>query len=186
MIAALASPLCGFRDFLGVSAADLLLDQLMTDLGGRDRPDPGVRDLAAAVGQVTGTVCDLLGVAPSRTPQLTFSVETGDDQGQPGPTATSSAGGDSAQVAFVYWLHARPRQFHGGPLRVYDAAIHDGHPTLDAGYRDCPVEHDTIVFFPACFWSELRPARRLDEVVPVNSPFADLYGVRFAIRGWIA
>ncbi|MFC9435735.1 hypothetical protein [Nocardia sp. NPDC057030] len=186
MIATLASPLCSFRDFLGVEAADRLLEQFTAALAGPDRPEPdGVGDLATAVDQVTGTVCDLLGVASSDRPRLTFSVQTGDDQGRPDANEATSAAG-SPQVAFLYWLYARPQRFCGGALRVYDVAIRDGQPALDAGYRDCPVEHDSIVFFPACFWSELRPARRLAGRGPVNSQSADPSGARFAIRGWIA
>ncbi|MFI6996624.1 hypothetical protein [Nocardia sp. NPDC050175] len=142
--------------------------------------------MALAIGRVAGTVCDLLGVDPPSQSPLRFAVVTGDDQGQPDAAISSGAGQTLPQVSFVYWLHIRPRRFCGGQLRVYDVGFRDGHPSLDAEYRDCPVEHDTVVFFPATFYSELRPATRPPELRPMNAPLEDLPGSRFAVRGSIA
>ncbi|WP_194835678.1 2OG-Fe(II) oxygenase [Nocardia sp. XZ_19_369] len=184
----LAAPLCRFHDLLGVAAADQLLQQLIEGLGADNGREPGGIDgLADAVGRRAGVVCDLLGVQPPASPRLSFALVTGDDRGRPSAEVSVDPAGatDSACVSFIYWLHARPRRFSGGQLRLYDVGIGNGQPIIDAGYRDCPVEHDTIMFFPSSFWSELRPVTRPVELQPVHGAADDPAGARFALRGWI-
>ncbi|MFI9404311.1 2OG-Fe(II) oxygenase [Nocardia sp. NPDC052316] len=185
-VASLASPMCRFRDVLGCSAADQLLARLTERLGKDSEMElADVRDLAAVVEPFTLRACELLGVEPPQRPRLSFSLVTGDDEGEPISGATAGIDDEPTRAAFVYWLHARPRRFGGGQLRLYDLTVREGQLVLDAEYRDCPVEHDTVVFFPSSSGFELRPVTRLPELRHVNGAVDDRAGTRFAIRGWV-
>ncbi|GAA5047785.1 2OG-Fe(II) oxygenase [Nocardia callitridis] len=187
-----ASALCRFRDVLGVAAADRMLAQIAV-AGAKERPGltvrsdsrtPTITALATVVGDLTDTVCDLLDVEPPAGPRLTFELVTGDDRDQ---LSTHTLPRDELRrVGFVYWLHTRPRRFYGGQLRIHDVGVRDGRPVVDAEYRDCPVEHDTIVFFPASAPTTLRPVTRPADLRPVNASPGDPTGSRFALRGWIS
>lgn len=187
VVAAMASPLCRFSDVLGSAAAEQLLMQVAACLGeGKDLELADIGDLASAVGRLAGLACDLLGVEPPLNPRLTVALVTGDDHGRPNAAALSCGAEDPPCVAFIYWLHARPRRFGGGQLRVYDLGIREGQLAIDAEYRDCPVEHDTIVFFPSSSWSELRPVTGHGDLRFMNAALENRSGTtRFAIRGYI-
>jgi 2OG-Fe(II) oxygenase superfamily len=82
----------------------------------------------------------------------------------------ATAGGPNWQrrVSGVYFLHRRPRQFHGGELAIYDD---DGKRYLVA------PDHNSIVLF-----SRTAP----HEVLPVSCTSGRFEDSRFAINIWVS
>ncbi|MBZ4321035.1 2OG-Fe(II) oxygenase [Streptomyces huiliensis] len=194
----LATQICRFDDVLGAAAADRLLEEgchaLMNEVRGQGAgagaeamvpptwrcADQTARfpSLTAVVTRVAPMVMTMLGV-PVVEPRVSFAFtmhnELPRDARRQGPPVRDSAGpGDPHRITFVYHLHRRPRGFTGGQTRIYDTTVREGYPGIAESFRDVQPDHDSLVFFPADAWYQVRP---------VDSPSAKLLDSRFAFHG---
>ncbi len=71
----------------------------------------------------------------------------------------------------VYYLHAMPKAFEGGALRLLEI----GNPSKDRGFVDIEPVHNSLVFFPSWMPHEVRP---------VSCPSGRFMDSRFAINCW--
>ncbi|MGK5640718.1 2OG-Fe(II) oxygenase [Streptomyces sp. URMC 126] len=188
--------MCRFDDVLGATAADRLLEEachaLMAEVRERDAGvevtvpptwrcvDQTARfpSLAAAVARLLPTVTTMLGVAVV-DPRVSFGFTMHNElpsgvRRQEPPVRDSAGPGDPCRITFVYHLHRRPRGFTGGQTRIYDSTVREGHPAVAESFRDVQPDHDSLVFFPADAWHQVRP---------VASPSAKLLDSRFAFHG---
>ncbi|MBH1938260.1 2OG-Fe(II) oxygenase [Streptomyces sp. AV19] len=191
----LATQMCRFDDVLGAAAADRLLEEgchaLMAEV--RDRgaeaesvvpPSWRCADqtarfpaLVAVVTRLAPMVMTLLGV-PVTDARVSFGLTMhnelpGGEGAQPAPVRDSAGAG---RITFLYHLHRRPRGFTGGQTRVFDSTVREGRPGVAESFRDVRPDHDSLLFFPADAWYQVRP---------VTSPSAKLLDSRFAFHGWL-
>ncbi|WP_171166972.1 2OG-Fe(II) oxygenase [Streptomyces sp. I05A-00742] len=194
----LATQMCRFDDVLGAAAADRLLEEgchaLMAEVRGQGAGAEAVvpptwrcadqtarfPSLAAVVTRLSPMVMTMLGV-PVTDARVSFGFTMhnelpADDRQQEPPVRDSAGAGDPRRIAFLYHLHRRPRGFTGGQTRIYDTTVREGHPGIAESFRDVQPDHDSLVFFPADAWYQVRP---------VNSPSAKLLDSRFAFHGWL-
>ncbi|WP_372410642.1 2OG-Fe(II) oxygenase [Streptomyces luteireticuli] len=192
----LATQLCRFDDVLGAAAADRLLEEgchaLMAEV--RDRgaeAESGVPpvwrcadqtarfpSLVAVVTRLAPMVMTLLGV-PVTDARVSFGLtmhnELPDGERAVGQAPVRDSAG-AGRVTFLYHLHRRPRGFTGGQTRIFDSTVREGRPGIAESFRDVQPDHDSLVFFPADAWYQIRP---------VTSPSAKLLDSRFAFHGWL-
>jgi Rps23 Pro-64 3,4-dihydroxylase Tpa1-like proline 4-hydroxylase len=74
-------------------------------------------------------------------------------------------------VSAVYYVHARPRGFSGGSLRLFAF----GDPQL-ATFVDIAPDHNSLLVFPS--WAQ-------HEVLPVSCPSGLFAASRFAVNCWV-
>jgi hypothetical protein len=63
------------------------------------------------------------------------------------------------RITAVYYFHAMPKRFSGGELRLYDGVLRDGHFAPGGTYTDLEPLDNSLVFFPAELYHEVRPVR---------------------------
>jgi Rps23 Pro-64 3,4-dihydroxylase Tpa1-like proline 4-hydroxylase len=93
-------------------------------------------------------------------------------------THTDSGGSEveTRLLTFVYYFNVEPRGFSGGELRLFDGVIRDdGYLDRAATFTDLEPRDNSIVFFPACLYHEVRP---------VIGGGGTIEGCRFTINGW--
>jgi Rps23 Pro-64 3,4-dihydroxylase Tpa1-like proline 4-hydroxylase len=79
----------------------------------------------------------------------------------------------SRVISYVYYLHKRPKAFHGGELVIYPRQLGMlGREPLAV----VPPTHNSIVFFHSNY---------LHEVLPVVVPGGEFADCRFTINGWV-
>ena len=83
---------------------------------------------------------------------------------------------DTRELSFVYFVHAEPRRFSGGELRIFATKLIDGQLSrADHSYMLSP-RRDAMVFFPSL---------NQHEVLPVRVPTKEFRDSRFTVNGWI-
>ena len=84
-------------------------------------------------------------------------------------TQSAATGPDDIRMlSGIYYLHATPKGFDGGALRLYAIGSPD--------FVDIPPEHNTFLAFPS--WAP-------HEVMPVHCPSRRFSDSRFAINCWV-
>jgi Rps23 Pro-64 3,4-dihydroxylase Tpa1-like proline 4-hydroxylase len=85
----------------------------------------------------------------------------------------SAAVNQSRLVSYVYYLHRRPKGFHGGELVMYplQGGLLDAEPMAVV-----PPSHNSLVLFRSEY---------LHEVLPVVVPGGQFGDSRFTINGWV-
>jgi hypothetical protein len=81
----------------------------------------------------------------------------------------------SRRISCVYYLHASPRHFRGGELKLYDTWVTPTGSTGAGTYTSLIPVDNTIVFFPSDAFHEVCP------VYPETDAFGDS---RFALTVW--
>jgi hypothetical protein len=77
-------------------------------------------------------------------------------------------------LSFVLYLHAQPRRFTGGALRVYDSLVESGRRTIAGSYVDIDPRDNRLVIFPC---------DRVHELMPVSLDSEDFADRRITING---
>ena len=84
--------------------------------------------------------------------------------------------GDTREISFVYFIHAEPRRFSGGDLRVFETRVENGKPIPSEGVETVSPRQNEIVFFPSI---------HEHEVLPVRAASREFRDSRFTVNGWI-
>ena len=83
---------------------------------------------------------------------------------------------DTRELSFVYFLHAEPRRFSGGELRIFATKLVNGEFSRADHSHMLSPRQDAMVFFPSL---------NQHEVLPVRVPTKEFRDSRFTINGWI-
>jgi len=190
-------PVCVHREFLDGGTAGALLDYALarrelfqpTRVGIKERmrDDPGHRISLATrdLGPFTQTLTDrVAAVVPAMVTSLAMSrvkiarvelemVAHGDGAfyGRHVDLNPHRATETIRALSGVFYLHAQPRRFSGGQLRLYPSAS----GTVDR-FIDVEPDHNSFVAFPS--WL-------LHEVMPVRCPSGLFQDSRFSVNCWV-
>ena len=83
---------------------------------------------------------------------------------------------DTRELSFVYFVHAEPRRFSGGELRVFATKLIDGQLSRADHSHMLSPRRDAMIFFPSL---------NQHEVLPVRVPTKEFRDSRFTVNGWI-
>jgi SM-20-related protein len=142
-------------------------------------PEPeGIAALyRARVAVVVPFILERFGVRGVTPHRLTVQVTSTGDGEFFGPHLDSSAdGSDSRQLSFVHFIHAEPKAFVGGELKLYDVAARDLSAREHAPCTTVVPAQNTMVVFPGRF---------LHEITPVTCPSQRFSDSRLTVNGWI-